>query len=149
MADKRIYIELLKRWGEYKPGDVAAFDPGKGGRLIKAGIARKATGKQVKDAQKQKPKSKENLKKDRQDQGTGQAGDGTKIPTAKCPRCQDMAPVNVDAMVAQCKKCGLHFDVIKTDTGEFIAMQKEPLQEPITNPEEKKKSHQAGMVPKK
>lgn len=38
---KRIWIEMLQKWGEYQPGDAAPFSPVKGKRLIEAGIAKK------------------------------------------------------------------------------------------------------------
>jgi len=50
-----IWLKLTKKWGEYKIGDIACFDKGKGDRLIIAGIAVEV--KEPKQPVKTKPKA--------------------------------------------------------------------------------------------
>ena len=46
---KKVWIELIEPWGEYRPGDVAEFDSVKANPLIAAGTAKKAKGPRKRD----------------------------------------------------------------------------------------------------
>ena len=42
MSEKRIWIELIGKWGEYKSGDIAEFGMRKAKALIEKGLAKKS-----------------------------------------------------------------------------------------------------------